>query len=56
MRVIASSSDQFHELNERHSPTAFSSYILGMALNNDSDEDDADNQFLQSEEGHSSVV
>lgn len=32
MRVIASSSDQFHELNGRHSPTAFSSYILGKLL------------------------
>lgn len=32
MRVIASSSDRFHELSERHSPAAFSSYILGKLL------------------------
>lgn len=32
VRVIASSSDRFHELSERHSPTAFSSYILGKLL------------------------
>jgi len=53
--IIASSSDRFHELRETLTHRIFLVHP-GKALNNDSDEDDTDNQFLQSEKGHSRVV